>query len=601
MKAEPRDYQIDAVQRVSLAVEGGCRRILATSSTGTGKTNISAWIAQDLEDWYEKSPVLFIAHRDELINEPFERFAKVLDIDPFDMGIEKGTSHAPRTARYVFASVQTLLTGNRLDWFFPKLIIADEAHHYSSEWRKVLERFLDKTPDSVLVGMTATPVRTDKRQLYAYDIDGQPMLESKHHDALDKCLFQKLVFKFPIDVAIENGWLVEMEGHAYETGIDISGVKRTGGDFAVKALSEKVNAVERTGKAVEEWQKVAGNLSTMVFCVDVQHSYDAAQAWRDAGYTAEAADGYTETDERRAIVSRFKTGVTQVLCSCGIFAEGFDVPSVGCVVLLRPTASRTVFEQQLGRGLRPLPGIVDGLDTVEERIAAIARSHKKTLVVIDMVDIAGKFPLFSVAALMGLPPELDLQGHGLLETKRLLADFKDKMDRVHGEHPVTFEQLEGCLRRIDLLDKSGAKDVSQWRVTANGDYLLSGLRPGREARLVRDKTTLEWHLRITGDGVNIRKRAGGNVEASTILNASAKHVARVFPYEPPKPKVKSSALTMLTEKQLNILRERGGYSNEEISAMTSGYGKILVGKVLGGQRAQPVAGFEEAPHPALSG
>jgi superfamily II DNA or RNA helicase len=235
------------------------------------------------------------------------------------------------------ASVQTLI--RRLGQVDPfDLIIVDEAHHLIAEnmWAKVIERF----PSAKLMGLTATPERLDGRGL-GIASDGY---------------FETMIEGPKVKDLIDRGYLSKYKLFAPPVNIDLEGMKTQMGDYSKSELNERVNKNTITGDAVEHYRKLCPNAKGIVFCVSVEHSKKVAKEFCDKGIIAAHLDGGTKKNKRKEILTDFKSGKIQVLTNVSLFTEGFDVPGIQTVQILRPTQSTGLWRQMIGRALRPNPG-----------------------------------------------------------------------------------------------------------------------------------------------------------------------------------------------------------------------------------------------------
>lgn len=323
---ELRDYQQDLTQKIFAGWSAGSRRVLAQLPTGGGKTVVVSAIAQQFTQRGEK--VLFLAHREELLLQAKE---KLEPITGCTAGLIKAGYRAAPLHQIQIASVQSLVR-RKLE-FEAGLVVVDEAHHScAATYVKILERY----PAAYILGVTATPARSD----------GQGF----------KNQYDALVLGQSVRELIDAGHLCDFRLFAAKSRIKAADVKVTAGDFNQRELAQRVNTSLTLGDVVGTWQKHAAAKRTVVFCVDVAHSGAVASAFFQAGYTAEHIDGETPATERRAILSRFRTGETTILTNCGIVSEGLDVPGIEAVQCLRPTRSLVLYLQMVGRGLRKSAG-----------------------------------------------------------------------------------------------------------------------------------------------------------------------------------------------------------------------------------------------------
>ncbi len=290
-------------------------------------------------------------------------------------------------------------------------------------------------------------------------------------------------------------------------------MKTTAGDYNIGQLARAVNTEARNHVAFKHWAEVSRDRRTIVFCVDVQHAKDVAELFRDNHIKAESIDGTMPRDKREGVMHRFQSGVTQVLTNVDVATEGFDIPAVGCVLMLRPTQSWGLYTQMAGRGVRVVPGLVDGIEAPNLRRSAIAGSEKPDCFVIDVVDVSEKFSLTgppsddeskpphkpvpaSVAGLVGLPPDFDLQGHSLFEAAKWADELEPARRAQMFRRPTAFEDLSSVLSEVDLIRELSIPEevmgVSRlaWMKTGDGEYFLpcgsSSYERDRKAKLTVD-------------------------------------------------------------------------------------------------------------------
>ncbi|HIK31254.1 MAG TPA: DEAD/DEAH box helicase [Oscillatoriales cyanobacterium M59_W2019_021] len=321
-----RDYQSQLLHDVfRLWSEPGVRRVLAQLPTGGGKTVIFASAAGQFTD--RGYPVLVLAHREELLLQAKEKLEHVTGQT---VGLIKAGYKEDRSAPIQVASIASLI--NRP---LPpaSLVIVDEAHHSAAE---SYQQLLAQYPTAYILGVTATPARLDGRGF--------------------KDIYDRLVLGPQVRWAIDRGYLSPFRLFAAPKTVNTQGVKRTAGDYNARQLARAVDTSLVAGDLIEAWQTFALGKKTVVFAVNVEHSIAIAAAYTQAGIPAEHLDGETPDRDRRAVLDRFKAGETVVLSNCGLFAEGFDLPSVEAVQCVRPTQSLTFWLQMVGRSLRPHPG-----------------------------------------------------------------------------------------------------------------------------------------------------------------------------------------------------------------------------------------------------
>jgi superfamily II DNA or RNA helicase len=326
-----RDYQTRAIHELRLRLLAHKRRLLLVAPTGAGKTVIASEMIRSAVS--RGTPTLFLAHRKELVDQP----SRKLDELGIDHGIVMASHWRSKPWLPVqVASVQTLV--RRLESKpAAGLIIIDEAHHARAA---TYERIIDAYPGVPVIGLTATPWRTDGKGL------GD--------------LFEDSYLVTTPSRLVADGWLVPVSGFAFDSP-DLRTIKRTAGDYNEHELGAVMSETRLVGNIVEQWLRHARGadgrgLRTVVFAVHVEHSKQIVEQFRAAGVAAEHLDDQTPTREREAVFARLHSGQTTVLSNVGICTEGWDEPLLGCVILARPTLSVGLAIQMIGRGRRPAPG-----------------------------------------------------------------------------------------------------------------------------------------------------------------------------------------------------------------------------------------------------
>ncbi|GAB0132718.1 hypothetical protein EsDP_00001146 [Epichloe bromicola] len=360
-KPKLRDYQQDCIKSVISSLKRGHKRVGISLATGSGKTVIFT----QLIDKVRARPnggdrTLILAHRRELV-EQAARHCQLAYPDK-TIEIEMGSIHASGAADITIASVQSITSRDRLEKFPPsdfKLVLVDEAHHIVAPgYLKTLKHFgLDqKQRDSpTLIGVSATFSRFDGVKLGA---------------AIDEIVYHRDY----VDM-ITDKWLSDVIFTTVESSANLSKVKNGAfGDFQTGELSKVVNTDEVNDVTVKSWMaKAADRKSTLVFCVDLAHVSGLTHKFREYGHDARFVTGETPRLERGELLEAFKKGEFPVLVNCGVFTEGTDIPNIDCIVLARPTRSRNLLVQMIGRGMRLHPGkenchIIDLVSSLETGI-----------------------------------------------------------------------------------------------------------------------------------------------------------------------------------------------------------------------------------------
>jgi len=324
-----RPYQERACERAWTSIMHGERPIVV-SPTGSGKTVVAASLIDRARS--EGMRAALMTPRQEILWQTVDTIRKF----GHEPGILMGDATCRRYEPVQVVCWPTLVQRSaRSKAWFPEaeLVLIDECHLALS--RKMVERVLPYYAQSKVIGLTATPARTGGHGLGDYFTD---MLEITTIPAL-----------------IEEGFLVPARYYG-GTMADMSQVKTTAGDFNQAQSSELNSSPTLVGDVVANWLRLAGDRHTIVFAVDIRHANALAERFKAEGVSVGVVTNGTSGGDRDEIIARFREREIQVLCNVMVAAYGFDVPSVDCVVLARPTKSIPLHLQMLGRGLRPAPG-----------------------------------------------------------------------------------------------------------------------------------------------------------------------------------------------------------------------------------------------------
>lgn len=324
-----REYQIDAIERIRAQLRQKRRRPLLCLPTGGGKTLTAAAVL--IAAIAKGKRVGFAAHRKELIDQTIATFASlgVTDVSV----VRRRDKRFDPTKRVQIASVQTLARRDPIPnvdvW------VIDEAHRATAE--TYLRHLFEAYPNAVFLGLTATPCRGS----------GKPLGD----------VWDSLVIGARYSELIEAGHIVEPVIYSTPTQADLSSCRTTGGDYNLDDLEAAVNRGALIGNLVAEWQRHNDGRRTVVFAVSVAHSRAIVAQFASVGVAAEHLDGTTPESEREAILARLERGETAVVSNVGVLCEGWDMPSVKCCVLARPTKSLGLYMQMSGRTLRPFDDV----------------------------------------------------------------------------------------------------------------------------------------------------------------------------------------------------------------------------------------------------
>lgn len=325
---ELRPYQQEAREAIFEQWDSGVKRTLLVLPTGCGKTIVFAKVTEDCVRRGDR--VLILAHRGELLDQAADKIHKSTGLG---CAVEKAEESCQGSwFRVVVGSVQTLMREKRLGQFpadYFQTIIVDEAHHcISDSYQRVLEHF----PDAQVLGVTATPDRGDMRNL------GQ--------------VFESLAYEYTLPKAIKEGYLSPIKALTLPLKIDMSSVSIQGGDFKVGDIGTALDPYLHS--IAEEMQKYCLEKKTVVFLPLVKTSQKFRDILNENGFHAAEVNG--ESLDRAEILADFEAGRYNVLCNSMLLTEGWDCPSVDCIVVLRPTKVRSLYCQMVGRGTRLHPG-----------------------------------------------------------------------------------------------------------------------------------------------------------------------------------------------------------------------------------------------------
>lgn len=326
-----RPYQDAWIDGLRQSFRAGHHSPLGVLPTGGGKTVCFSYLTSRLIAAGKR--VVILVHRDELIRQ----VSDTLTAFGVDHGrIAAGQLYDRRQPAHV-ASVFAL--ARRLDRVaVPDYVICDEAHHCiaGSSWGKVVAHWRALNPQLRVIGVTATPER----------LSGEGLGE----------VFDDMVLGPTVRQLIDLGALAQYRMFAPKQAVDLSGIGRRGGDFVRSEAAAAMDKPAIIGDSVAHYRRHCDGLPAVAFCVSVEHAEHVAAQYRTEGYRSASIDGSMPRELRRGILQEFSRGQLNVLTSCDLISEGFDVPGIVAAILLRPTQSLALYLQQVGRALRTAPG-----------------------------------------------------------------------------------------------------------------------------------------------------------------------------------------------------------------------------------------------------
>lgn len=454
-----RGYQQAAVDAVMHRHAAGARRLLLYLPTGSGKTVIGALIIERMLARRRGARTLFIAHRPEILDQT----AAVLrrHMPHLQVGIEQGDRRAADGVDVTIASVQSLV--RRRSRFDPRafgLVVCDECHRaLAPTWAEVIGYFHDhRRDDALLLGMTATPRRTDGRSV------------------LD--VFDEIAFEISLTELQDLGFLVPMRYFSVQADLNLGTVGVAAGDFQVGSLGQVMNTPAVRALTLRAWQERGAGRKTIAFCAGVGHARQLAADFEAlCGVRAVVVDA--KTKDRDQLLQAFRAGEIQVLTNYGVLVEGFDDPAIECVLMVRPTKSPLVYTQCLGRGLRVAAG-----------------KHRCT--VIDIVDRSTHQLQYGMAHMSGLPRRWRSKGRDPFREQRSIG-------AIRVSDPGAFLRIQAA---------TSLEDVQQILMELPPQVVQAGL-DGEPVPRYTPATDRPPTLRARRDAHEILQEAGARVRTIT--------------------------------------------------------------------------------------
>jgi len=441
---------------------------LIVAATGSGKTVVSAFDYRRVRNEWRDASLLFVAHRQEILRQSRVTFRNVLRDGDFGELMVAG--ERPRDGKHVFASIQSLhhLDLQTLAPNFYDIVIIDEFHHAEAP---TYTRLLEYLKPRLLVGMTATPERTDGLDVKRW-FDGRIAVELRLWDALDQ------------------GLLCPFQYFGVSDGVDLSGLTWSRGGYDPKELSKVYTANDvRVRRVLDTLNNLVESVATMKalgFCVSVEHARFMTDRFNQAGIPAAAVSAATADAERTQALRDLRSGKTKVIFSVDLFNEGLDVPNVDTVLFLRPTESAIVFLQQLGRGLRRAEGkagltVLDFIGQqhrrfrFEERFRALLGGTRKD--VLDQIEEG--FPYLPTGCSITLDRQAQVE---------ILNNIRGSLGKLRSQLAERLQEL-GDVSLAEFLERTGF-DLSD---------VYSGSNPGwteirRQAGFVSESSANEAAL-----------------------------------------------------------------------------------------------------------
>lgn len=388
----PRIYQKSVVRKIIDSYKRGINRQLFVSATGTGKTYTATFLRDQFRPHLQ---TIFLVDEIQLAYQARESFLKA---DPsLQVGLEMSKQTHNPDDDVIITSVPTISRSgsSRIEKFNPEkigLVVVDEAHKSVSEsWIKVLNYFQvgpeNSASNKMLLGMTATPNRPDGKSLGT--------------------LYDDITENYDIRWALENGWLTDFEFLRVNTNTDISKVRIREGEFNQIELADAVNNKERNLQIYKTYRKYCDGEPAICFSASVDHAIHLTRLFNYNDIPSAVIHAKTNKEKRAEYISKFKSGDIWVLFNYGTLTTGFDAPDTSTIILGRPIGSDLLYQQIIGRGLRPsTDSYVNKMDTPYERKIAMKFSTKPNCKIIDFHDVTTNRNACTPAHLFGLHRDL---------------------------------------------------------------------------------------------------------------------------------------------------------------------------------------------------
>lgn len=385
-----RPYQKEAIKTIKSTFTNRQKQYIVMP-TGSGKTVTFLSYATE-----SHKKILIVVPNIEIFKQVYETYVNLYG--------KVGISRKGDSINQEIDNVHVVIINSVKEEYLEKLVnenfdltIIDEAHHSQSKsYRRLIDALKKKTK---ILGVTATPDRRDGLLL-------DEILEYRS-------------FQIEIDQLIKEGYLCDIQGYSVSTHCDLEEVDTHNGDYNLRDLYKKLCNDSRNELIVKSYAKSLTDRKTLIFCVNIDHSKILAKKFIDSGIPCSHIDGKMSQKERNKILEDFRTGKINVLCNCQLLTEGFDEPSIDGIILARPTISRALFIQMIGRGLRSYPG-------------------KKDCIIIDMVDNHKKGCSFNSI--------ISTEFNGPILSFSSLNDLKKKHDEI------IYRNMEVIIRKADILN-----------------------------------------------------------------------------------------------------------------------------------------------------
>ncbi|MBR3891459.1 MAG: DEAD/DEAH box helicase [Bacilli bacterium] len=407
---ELRPYQKSAIEAVKKEWEEGHKKTLLVLPTGTGKTVVFSKIVEECTK--DGSKALILAHRGELLDQAADKLAQVCGLGS---ALEKAESTSLGSLYPItVGSIQTLAQEKRLNKFpknYFKTIVVDEVHHcLSDSYQRVLKYF----DDANILGVTATPDRGDQKSLGKF--------------------FDSKAYEYTMHQAVRDGYLCPVKAQMIPLELDINNVGISNGDYAVGEIGSALEPY--LNQIALEMIKYCKGRKTVVFLPLIKTSQKFCELLNVHGLKAAEVNG--NSSDREKILNDFENGEYDVLCNSMLLTEGWDCPSVDCVIVLRPTKVRSLYQQMVGRGMRLAP-------------------NKKELLLLDFLWMTERHDLCRPSAIISKDQEIATRIDKMMMDKESGIDLMSAEEEA--EKDIIKEREDALARELAAMRKKKQKLV----------------------------------------------------------------------------------------------------------------------------------------------
>ena len=512
---------------------------LLVHATGLGKTIIFSHLAKEYMD---KGRIMVLAHMEELVGQAWRKLDTITGETPdTEMGEWSSNEWGAYKSNIVVGTIQTQISkrgdARRFHKFDPKefsLLIVDECHHAASKSYRMVIDYYRQNPNLKVLGVTATPDRADEKAL------GE--------------IFESVADEYEIQDGIGDGWLVPIYARPVEVeGLDYSQVRTTAGDLNGADLSRILEYEEILHKFAWPIIDFSGDKKTLVFTASVAQAERLCEILnRHKPNSAQWVHGGTPKEQRRELWPAYARGDFQYLVNCGITIEGWDEPGVQIIAMCRPTKSRSRYAQMLGRGTRPLDGLVDGYVGSDARKLAIVSSTKPHIDILDFVGNSGRHKLVTPADILGGRfDDIEIDGRLLSVTERAqqnaIIKAAETGESVNIEDELDIAQKQLLREASEEEEKKRRENIKLRAKYSTGKinpFAVYDIQPWRER---------EWNRgrQPTDKQIAFLKQSGIDPEGLSFTHAS-QIIDQV---------VKNRTNKMATFKQIKVLQKFGYDTN----------------------------------------